>query len=424
MKNFGKILIGLIVLTMVLVACAPATEAPVEVDEPEATEEEVVEEVDEPEEVAETEVAEEPDEEEYILIGNLQDETGGMAVLSTPLTYAATMKIEEINAAGGINGRKLKLVTYDTRSDVTEAINAYTRMVEQDQVPVVLGPPISNIGIAVAPVAEELKVPIVGLFMVEAAFKQESGEPWTYMFLAQNSDKKQGRIMGQYSYDQLEVRKTALLYNSQNSYSTGIAMAYKDKILENGGEIVIEETYTWDDQDFRPQLTKIIAENPDSIFFPGYPAEIPLILAQAYELGYDGLMLSDNSVPPTGLSPNTDPEANKNCYYPYGINPEDPELQAWAAEYETKFGIPPLAQSYSGADAFGMIVTAIEACGDDITSECITAELNNIKEYEGFQGTFTMAEDHQPANLPMAMMKVVDGNAVFDMWYLEDGPFE
>jgi branched-chain amino acid transport system substrate-binding protein len=347
-----------------------------------------------------------------------------MAVLSTPLTYAATMKIEEINAAGGINGRLLKLVTYDTRSDVTEAINAYTRMVEQDDVPVVLGPPISNIGIAVAPVAEELQVPIVGLFMVESAFKQESGEPWTYMFLGQNSDVTQGATMGQYSYDQLNVRRTALLYNSQNSYSVGIGMAYKDKIIANGGEVVIEETYTSTDQDFRAQLTKIIAEDPDSIFFPGYPAEIPLILAQAYELGYEGLMLSDNSVPPTGLSPNTDPEANKNCYYPYGINPEDPELQAWAAEYEEKFEVAPLAQSFSGADAFGLIVTALEACGDDISSECITAELNNIKGYEGFQGTFDMAADHQPSSLPMAIMKIVDGAQVFDMWYLTTGPVE
>ena len=70
-----------------------------------------------------------------------------------------------------------------------------------------------------------------------------------------------------------------------------------------------------------------------------------------------------------------------------------------------------------------MIVTAIEACGDDVTSECITAELNNIKAYEGFQGTFDISPDeHAPLGLPMAMMKVVDGEQVFDMWYLEDGP--
>ncbi len=175
-------MVAAFILMFLIAACAPTP-----ADEPVVEETEAVA-AETGEETTEEEVVEEP---EYILIGNLQDETGGMAVLSTPLTYAATMKIEEINAAGGINGRLLKLVTYDTRSDVTEAINAYTRMVEQDGVQIVLGPPISNIGIAVAPVAEELQVPIVGLFMVESAFKQESGDPWTYMFLGQNSDVTQ-----------------------------------------------------------------------------------------------------------------------------------------------------------------------------------------------------------------------------------------
>jgi len=409
MKKLYKIVIGLLVLTLAFTACAPAVaEEAAEVEEAVVVEEEVV-----------------AEPKEDILIGNLQDESGGMAVLSTPLTYAATMKIEEINAAGGINGRMIKLITYDTRSDVNEAISALTRMVEQDNVVAVLGPPISNIGIAIAPVAEELMVPIVGLFMDENAIIQESGEPWTYMFLAQNSARVQGEILGQYSAVELGVTKTAILVNSQNSYGVGIANAYRAKIEEHGGEVVIEENYTWGDQDFRAQLTKMMATDPDSIMFPGYPAEIPLILAQAYELGFEGLMISDNSVPPTGLSPNTDPEANKRCYYPYGIKPDDPVLADWAAAYEEQFGVPVLAQSFSGADAFGMMMVAIENCGDDVTSECITEEMNNITAYEGFQGTFDMSPTlHQPTELPMAMMKVVDGDKVFDMWYLTGGPVE
>jgi branched-chain amino acid transport system substrate-binding protein len=261
--------------------------------------------------------------------------------------------------------------------------------------------------------------------MDEAAIIQESGEPWHYMFLAQNSARVQGEIMGAYAANELDVTKAAVLFNNQNSYAVGLATAYKQMVVDGGGEIVIEETYTWGDQDFRAQLTKIMAEEPDSIYFPGYPAEIPLILAQAYELGYEGMMISDNSVPPTGLAPNTDPEASKNCYYPYGINPEDPVLQEWAAAYEEKFEIPPLAQSFSGADAFGMIVVSIENCIDDLTSECIRNEMENIKAYEGFQGTFDMSPTlHQPDELPMAIMKVVDGEQVFQMWYLSSGPVE
>jgi branched-chain amino acid transport system substrate-binding protein len=348
-----------------------------------------------------------------------------MKALSSALTYAATMKIEEVNAAGGINGRMLKLVTYDTRSDVNEAINALNRMVSQDKVPVVLGPPISNIGIAIAPVAEELQVPIVGLFMEDKCTIQESGEPWNYMFLAQNSAARQGRTIAAYAVKELGVKKVAILYNSQNSYSVGLAGPFEQYILDNGGEIVAKETYTGTDKDFRAQLTKIKATNPDAIYFPSYPVEIPLIYTQAYELGIDVPMLGSNSVPPTGLAPSTDPAATSNTYYPYGINPSDPVLVDWAAAYTEKFESPALAQSFSGADAFAIILQALEACGDDITPVCITDKLNAMESYEGFQGTIQISPTtHQPEGLPMAIMTIKDGAAQFVKWYTPEGPVE
>ncbi len=186
-----------------------------------------------------------------ILIGNLQDESGGMKALSSALTFAAQMKIEEVNQAGGINGRMLKLVTYDTRSDVNEAITALRRMVEQDKVSIVLGPPIANIGIAIAPVAEELKVPVVGLFMDDKCTIQPNGEPWTYMFLAQNSCTMQGQIIAAYGVKGLGLKNIAVLYNSQNSYSVGLAEPFMKLVEDNGGTIVAKETYTTQDKDFR-----------------------------------------------------------------------------------------------------------------------------------------------------------------------------
>ncbi len=115
------------------------------------------------------------------------------------------------------------------------------------------------------------------------------------------------------------------------------------------------------DKDFRAQLTKIKATNPDAIYFPSYPVEIPLIYTQAFELGIDVPMLGSNSVPPTGFAPSTDPAATTKTFYPYGINAADPDLVDWAAAYTAKFGETAIAQSFSGADAFGIIVEAIEA---------------------------------------------------------------
>jgi len=364
-----------------------------------------------------------PKDKSDILIGNLQDESGPMAALSGAVTLGATKMVDEINAAGGINGRMLKLVTYDTRGDVNEAINALKRMIEQDKVSVVLGPPVSNIGIAIAPISQELKVPIVGLFMEDRCTIQESGEPWTYMFLGQNSAARQGQTIAAYAVKELGVKKVAILYNSQNSYSVGLAGPFEQVILDNGGEIVAKETYTGTDKDFRAQLTKIKATNPDAIYFPSYPVEIPLILMQAYELGIDVPMLGSNSVPPTGLAPTTDPAATTKVFYPYAVDPSSPVLTEWAAKYKEKYEVPPLAQSFSGSDAFGLILTAIEACGDDITPVCLTDALNNLAPYEGFQGTLNISADtHQPTGLPMAIMTIKDGAPQFVQWYTPEGP--
>ena len=416
MKKISILIVVLVAMSLFASACTP-TASPAQAPAAEATTAPAV--------PAATTAPTAPADKGEILIGNLQDESGGMKALSSALTNAAELKIEEVNAAGGINGRKLKLITYDTRSDVNEAINAYRRMVEEDKVVTVFGPPIANIGIAVAPVAEELKVPIVGLFMDDKATMQQDGKPWTYMFLAQNSATVQGKIIASYAVNVLKAKKVAILYNSQNSYSVGLAVPFEKVITDSGGEVVDKETYTTTDKDFHAQLTKIAAANPDVIYFPSYPVEIPLIYTQAYELGITVPMLGSNSVPPTGLAPQTNPAATTNTYYPYGINPEDPALVDWAKKYKDKFGIPALAQSFSGADAFGIMLKAIEECGDTVTSACITKEMNNVKDYKGFQGSVTISPTtHQPDALPMAIMTIKQGKAKFVEWYTPSGPIK
>lgn len=386
MKKFSIVLIAVIALSMLLSACAKK----------EAGE---------------------------ILIGNLQDESGPMAALSGAVTKAAEMRIEEINAAGGINGRKLKLITHDTRGDVNEAITALNRLVSQDNVQVVLGPPVSNIGIAIAPISEELKVPIVGLFMEDRTTIREDGSVWNYMFLAQNSAARQGQSIAAYAMKELGLKKFATLVNTANSYSVGLAGPFMELVKENGGEIVIEEAYNWDDKDYRAQLTNIKATGAEAIYFPAYPPEIPLVLAQAQELGIDMYMLSSNSVPPTGFAPTTDPVASEKCYYPYGIDIGDPALLEYTEAYVARWDTPPLAQSFGGDDAFMIIVHAIEACGDDVTSACITKAINNMGEIDGKQGRFKISPDtHQPEGLPMAIYNIVDGAPVFLEWYLPTGP--
>lgn len=360
-----------------------------------------------------------------IKIGNIQDLTGPNKAFGLGMTNAAEVYIEDINGKGGVCGRQVTLISYDTKSEVNEAINAYRRLGERDKVVAVIGPPISNMGLALAPISEEAKVPMVGLYLDERAMVSEKGELYEYMFLAQNSAGAQARAIGQFAINELKPKTIAILYNTQNSYSVGLVEAFRDFVVEHGVQIISEETFTNADKDYRAQLTNIKQAAPDAIYMPLYPAEIPLGLQQAHELGINVPILGDNSFIPFSLGSNTDPSASANVYFPYGIDPNDPALADWTDSYTERFGYPPVAQAYSGEDAIGVLLTAIGNTCDDLSPAAVVKQLEATKDYKGLQGLVTLSpENHMPVALPMAILTVDNGASKLVSWYTELGPME
>lgn len=357
-----------------------------------------------------------------ILIGNIQDLSGPNKAFGLGMTNAAQAYIEKVNAAGGINGKKLKLISYDTKSEVNEAINAYRRLVDQDKVLVIMGPPIANMGIALAPITEEKKVPIIGLYVDERATTKPDGKPYKYMFLAQNSSGTQARTIAAYAMKELKVKTFAMLYNQQNAYSVSLAQPFEAYVKANGGMIVAKETFTNADKDYRTQLTKIKQANPEAIYMPNYPQEIPLTLQQAYDLGIKSTILGDNSFIPFALPGNTDPKASEGVIFPNNIDPNDPKLKDWANAYKAKFNVDPVAQSYTGEDAFGILVEAIKRAGSKATPEAVATELSKTGKYPGLQGTVTLSPNtHRPEGLPMPIIQVKDGKMITLTTYNESG---
>ncbi|MHB0885771.1 MAG: ABC transporter substrate-binding protein [Bacillota bacterium] len=349
-----------------------------------------------------------------LLIGNIQDLSGPNKAFGVAMTNAAQMYIAKLNTAGGIGGKQLKMISYDTKSDVNEAINAYNRLVDQDKVLAVLGPPIANMGIALAPISVTKKVPIVGLFMDEKATTDaKTNKPYDYMFLAQNSAGTQARIMASYAINELKLKTFAVLYNQQNAYSVSLAEPFIAYVTAHGGTVVDKETFLTADKDYKTQLTKIKQSKPEAIYMPTYPQEIPLSLQQAYELQIKATILGDNSYIPFATASNTDPKAAEGVYFPYGVDPADAKLQQFAADYKAKWGIAAIAQSYSGWDAFGALADAIKrayAANKKVTPDMVAAEMNKTKDYAGYQGALTISPDtHRPVGLPMVILQIKGG---------------
>ena len=366
-----------------------------------------------------TEQKQSGDTSEQILIGNMQDMSGPTSVWGAAVTSGIEMAIEEVNAEGGIDGKELKLITYDTKLDVQEAINAYNRLATSDKVSAIVGPPISNIGIAVAPVSEDKKVPLVGSFLDERATTKEDGTPYKYMFLMQPSAGQQAQIMAGYGLEKQGLKKFAVLFNQANAYSVSLSKPFIDYVNNNGGEVVIEETYNASDKDFKTQLAKIKNENPDAIYAPNYVQELTLIVKQARALGIDVPILGglDAAPPFADLAGDA---ANK-VLFPNNFAPDEPQLQEVYNAYKDKHGEEPLNKVFIGYDSMLLIAQALKESGS-ADPQAVAEALANIKELEGTTGTISISPDtHRPYGLSMVMFQIEDGKYVAKERYLTEG---
>lgn len=361
-----------------------------------------------------------PEEAETIVIGNLQDLTGTAATAGVAMERGVALAVEEINANGGINGKLIEYVSYDTANDPAEALNAYTRLVGDDGAVAVIGPPVSNIGLALTETSTEYEVPIVGAFIDSAATEQEDGTPYEYMFLVQPTNEQCGEIQASYLINELGATKIALFYDQSNAFGVSQVEAFVEYVESHGGEIVCEQLFTSGDTDFKTQLQKIKDSGADGIFAPNYPQDNVLYVTQMDQLGMTDIpTMGGLDFAPPFLSSLSDPEICTNIYYAINIAFDDEsiaDLNATAIEtYSDLNTVDDLsAKLYIGYDAMYMVAAAIEYLGDaEITGEAIKDALENMGPVEVKTGTIEFSDEtHQPSGLGMTMYVIEDGETV------------
>lgn len=364
-------------------------------------------------------------EEETIVIGSLQDISGGAMQSGLAMMQGAELAADEINANGGINGKKIEFINYDTKGDVQEAMNAYMRLVEQDNAVAVVGPPISNIGSALRDTAIEKQVPIVGAFIVSSITKYpETGEAVPYNYLVQPTNEYAGELQASYLVNELGLTKIALFYNQDNSFGVSQIESFRAYVEAHGGEIVSEQVITDNDKDYKTQLTKILASGAEAIFAPNYPEENTLYCQQLNQLGMSESIVTMGGLDyaPPFLNTVPDPTVVDNVYFAINCAFDEEHLQDLNARFVEKYLEPDTVvddntisvKVYLGYDAMMCIAKAIEYIGDgEITGEAINTALEDMPAYEGMAGTLDFsAESHQPIGLTMVMYKIEKGENV------------
>ena len=344
-----------------------------------------------------------------IIIGNLQDISGPTSVWGSAVTRGAELAAEKINGQGGINGAKIKMITLDTKGDVQEAIKAFNRLVDQEKAVAVIGPPISNIGIGLAPIADAKKVAFVGSFADPRATVGEDGKVHPSMFLVQPTTVQYGEIMASYAVEKLGLKKIAILYDQSNAYAVSLMGPFKAYAESVGAKIVDEEVYGKTDRDYRTQLSKIKSSGADCVFAPNYIQGLVITAKQSKQLGltlpFVGAL--DYAAPFASLV--NDPEAANNIYFANNYSDSEPQLTEVRKAYKAKYNEDPINKVYLGYDKMLVVVEGIKKGGGAMPDKIIEG-LNKVSGLQGTTGVITLSpKNHQPVGLSMVMYYIDHG---------------
>ncbi|MCX7903071.1 MAG: ABC transporter substrate-binding protein [Caloramator sp.] len=348
---------------------------------------------------------------DVVKVGWIGPLTGDQAVWGQCESNAVKMFFEELNNSGGLLGKKVEVVAYDTRGDGTEAVNAVRRLTSQDKVIAIIGPNSSGQAIPISSVLEEMKVPDIATVATNPKVTVVDGKVKPFNFRICFIDPYQGAVAAGYAIDVLGFKKAAILYDIGDDYSQGLTQYFEEVFTKKGGQIVAKEGFKTGDVDFRPQLTKIKAANPDVIFMPYYYKEVALSAKQARELGITATLMGGDGWPSEQLMTMAG-DAVEGSYIINHLDFDDPEVQPFRNKYKQKFGKDSEINGYLATDACTLLVEAIKKA-NSFEGEKIKEALEGI-EIKGITGNIKIGKDtHNPENKEAAIIKIENGKYKF-----------
>ena len=341
---------------------------------------------------------------EPIVIGFITALTGPTSLWGTQEANGAKLRVEEINAAGGILGRPIKLIVYDHKASPQEGVLAYRRLVDEDKAVAVLGTHFSNISLAIAPVAEQKKVPVLGQAVEPKVTIPAPGQLNKYHFLAQPSCIEQGQMQAKFAYENLGVRTAAVLADKSNSYSVSQAESFAEYFKAQGGTITAYIEYAAGAVDYKANLTQIKRGNPEAIFLPQYAQPGGMQVKQARELGINAIFLGSNSLSdPPFVAAAGGPENVAGLHFLFNVNWSEPRFAQFISDYSEKYGDKPVTyHSLFGYDDVSLIAEAIKNAGEPDPEKIKTA-IENLADAPILlgDGKFTMdPATHRALNMP------------------------
>ena len=345
-----------------------------------------------------------------ITIGTVTTNSGTAAAYSEAEVKGFELAVSEINAKGGINGKKVKLESMDDKGDATEASNAYNKLAGDNNVLAVAGPTISATTAAVAPLADQSK-----LVTIAPAATSDSIETGNYLFRTCFKDSYQGEVAARFAAENLKVKKVAVLYGTGDPYSSGVGEAFAKAAEKLGLEVVDKESSSSaDDTEYSAQLQKIQASGAELLYAPYYYSVAgPYIIPQARSVGFEGYVMGPDGY--DGLKLTGDKSQYNKTYYTTHYSADDntnTKVQDFIKSYKSKNNAEPNTFAALGYDTIYMIKQAIEKAGENATREDVRNAVAGMT-FDGVTGKFTMDKSGSPTK-SVTVLEMKDGKPVYN----------
>jgi branched-chain amino acid transport system substrate-binding protein len=340
--------------------------------------------------------------ENVIVVGEYGSRTGATATFGISSNEGVTLALEQINAAGGVLGKKIKLISEDDQSKADEAVNAVQKLINKDEVVAIIGEVASKRSLAGGNVCQKYKVPMLS----PASTNPQVTKIGDYVFRSCYTDDFQGGTCGRFAVKQ-GWKRVAVLTDIANDYSKGLAARFKE-VYAPAGQIVADESFREGDKDFKPQLTTIKNATPDAVFLPGYYTDIGNILTQARGLGLAVPFFGGDgwdSEQTLKLGPIAD-----GCFYSNHYSPDDPrsQVQDFVKAYRARFNDKmPDAMATLGYDAAYVLADAIKRAGK-ADRQAIRDALAATRNFPGVSGSITIDENRN-ARKPIVILRIQGG---------------
>ena len=341
---------------------------------------------------------------DIIKVGEFASLTGSEATFGQSSHHGTQLAVDQLNAAGGVLGKKIQLLTEDNQSQAGQSATVVRKLISSDGVVAILGEVASSRSLEAAPICQQNKVPMIS----PSSTNPKVTETGDYIFRVCFIDPFQGTVMANFAGKRLQLKNVAILTDVKSDYSVGLTKFFKEGFLAAGGKIAVEQNYSGGDKDFNAQLTAIKAANPDGLFVPGYYTEVGLIALQAKQLNLAFPMVGGDGWESSSLVP-LGGAALEGDYFSTHFSPQDttPAVQAFAKDFLAKFHEPSDAMAALGYDSLMLLADAIKRAGTTEGTK-VREALAATKDFHGATGNITI-DPARNASKPAVILTITNG---------------